>query len=156
MTWGLKVRVKTCSLERMQGKSTPVSIFFFFLHKNKNKAHTHWHAHTNTKWFVLLSPLFFFCMFFFFYLFHHSHFDWQFTRGGNCIPARQTVLLLARQDTPEKKGSWEKRGVRFRHHWITSLYVPAGCFHTSPSHSSRNVSDTNSERRLFILILTHS
>lgn len=81
--------------------------------------------------------------------------------GGRLYPNKtKPFCCLPDRIHWRRKALWEKRGVRFRHHWlrgkITSLYVPAGCFHTSTSNTSRNVSDTNSEPLLFILILTHS
>lgn len=106
----------------------------------------------NTKWFVVPSPPFN-CFFF-----HHSHFDWQFTKGETVSRQDKAIRLFARQDTLEKKDivgeKWRwNSDVRRK---ITSLYVAAGCFHTPTARSSRNLSDTNSERLLFILILAHS
>lgn len=103
MTRGLRGQVKTGRLKTRQRDRHRGQYFIVFC--PKIKAPTHWHAHTNTKWFLLPSPPFYFS------LFHHSHFDWQFTRGGDCIPTRRSRFAVCQTGyTGEEKHCGRKEG----------------------------------------------
>lgn len=99
---------------KMISTEVSISFFFFFLYfffytKTKHPL-TGMRAQTQSD-FCLPFPLFYF------FLFHHSHFDWQFTGGETVSRQDKAVLLFARQGTLEKKGIVGKKGARFRHHW---------------------------------------
>lgn len=103
---------KRAGWSRCEVISTEVSFFSFqfFLKRTKTKHPlAGMRAQTQSE-FCLPSLLFYF------FLFHHSHFDWQFTGGETVSRQDKALLLFARQGTLEKKGIVGEKGARFRHH----------------------------------------